>query len=606
MPENQNGAVKFFFTLAFLTATAVSRPSSPDRFLRSASTCLRSPVEPQEYEELRRPLPSDQLTPSCSHVLFRHSFANTINRPPFTTPYTPPSSCISPPWSYVVLDLRAASSGDQYDRISGLWLGGVELLRTSTAEPSPSGIFWNVRKDVSRYSSLFMRSDLNVTMMLENIVNDVYTGIYHINVTLIFYEFNPIASNLKISNRLGFVDSQKRDQTPADLIIPVCDGGNRGFWFMIENPRETYSKGIQIPSNTRQIVLELYVSFHGNDEFWYSNPPNSYIRTNNLTTGRGNGAYREVFVKIDGRYVGSEVPFPVIFTGGINPLFWEPVVAIGAFNLPSYDMDLTPFLGLLLDGKSHEFAFGVNDGISYWLVDANLHLWLDHGSSNVEAGSRLYDSPSRHMMRQEQLEQLDGSFKVEAEVSSEYDGWVRSSKGNLTTMVKSMFKVDSLVRFEKNGTYKRVEQRVKTERIVEVTSESGKPVNRVVHQRTYPLTVITSTLRGLTNDKDTYMLVTNVSHALNETHSDGEALIQVYSRQDSEGWMEVEDHNVLAGEASTKQSLSYIDEFSCYSRTIVAANGEIAQDSSSDSCTSSSFSELNTIEQLIITNVKSR
>jgi len=136
-----------------------------------------------------------------------------------------------------------------------------------------------------------------------------------------------------------------------------------------------------------------------------------------------------------------------------------------------------------------------------------------------------------------------------------------------------------------------------------VTSESGKPVNRVVHQRTYPLTVITSTLRGLTNDKDTYMLVTNVSHALNETHSDGEALIQVYSRQDSEGWMEVEDHNVLAGEASTKQSLSYIDEFSCYSRTIVAANGEIAQDSSSDSCTSSSFSELNTIEQLIITNV---
>ncbi|KAG7554205.1 Peptide-N4-(N-acetyl-beta-glucosaminyl)asparagine amidase A [Arabidopsis suecica] len=600
MPEiKQNGAVKFLITLAFLTATAFSLPSSPDRFLRSASTYLRSPDEPQEYEELRRPLPSDQLTPSCSHVLLRHSFANTINRPPFTTPYTPPSGCTSPPWSYVVLELQAASSGDQYDRISGLWLGGVELLRTSTAEPSPTGIFWNVRKDVSRYSSLFMRSDLNVTMMLENIVNDVYTGIYHINVTLIFYEFNPIASNFKVNgNRLGFVESQRRDQTPADLIIPVCDGGNRGFWFMIENPTETYSKRIQIPSNTRQIVLELYVSFHGNDEFWYSNPPNSYIRTNNLATGRGNGAYREVFVKIDGRYVGSEVPFPVIFTGGINPLFWEPVVAIGAFNLPSYDMDLTPFLGLLLDGKSHEFAFGVNDGISYWLVDANLHLWLDHESSNVEAGSRLYDSPSRHMTRQEEFEQLDGSFRVEAEVSSEYDGWVRSSKGNLTTMVKSMFKVGSLVRFEKNGTYKRDEQRVKTERIVEVTSESGKPVNRVVHQRTYPLTVITSTLRGLTNDKDTYMLVTNVSHALNETYSDGEALTQVYNKQDSEGWMEVEDHNVLAGEARTRQSLSCIDEFSCYSRTIFAANGEIAQDSSSDSCTSSSYSELITLSSL--------
>ncbi|XP_010452449.1 PREDICTED: peptide-N4-(N-acetyl-beta-glucosaminyl)asparagine amidase A-like [Camelina sativa] len=599
MPQiNQNDAVKFFFTLAFLTATAVSLPSSPDRFLRSASTYLRSPDESQEYKELRLPLPSDQLTPACSHVLLRHSFANTINGPPFTAPYTPPSGCTSPPWSYVVLDLCAASTGDQYDRISGLWLGGVEILRTSTAEPSPSGIFWNVRKDVSRYSSLFMRADLNVTMMLENIVNDVYTGIYHINVTLIFYEFNPIASNLKVDSRLGFVESQGSDQTSADLIIPVCDEGNRGFWFMIDNPAETYSKRIQIPSNTRRIVLELYVSFHGDDEFWYSNPPNSYIRTNNLATGRGNGAYREVFVKIDGRYVGSEVPVPVIFTGGINPLFWQPVVAIGAFNLPSYDMDLTPFLSLLLDGKSHEFALGVHDGISYWLVDANLHLWLDHGSSNVQAGSRFYDSPSRHMVRQEEFEQLDGSFRVEAEVHSEYDGWVSSSKDNLTTMVKSMFKVGSLVRFEGNGTYKRVEQRVKTKRIVEVTSESGKPVNRVVHQRTYPLTVITSTLRGLTNDKDTYTLVTNVSHALNETHSDGEALTQVFNRQDSEGWMEVEDHNVLAGEASTRQSLSYIDEFSCYSHTIVAANGEIAQDSSSDICTSSSSSEDNTLSSL--------
>ncbi|CAN8257096.1 unnamed protein product [Cochlearia groenlandica] len=587
---NQNDAVRFFIALAFLTVTIDSLPSSPDRFLKSALTSLRSTDEPQKYEDLTRPLPSDQLTPSCTHVLLRHSFADTINRPPFTAPYTPPSGCTSPPWSYVVLDLSAASSGDQYDRISGLWLGGVELLRTSTAEPNPTGIFWNVRKDVTKYSSLFMKSDLNVTMMLENIVNDVYTGIYHINVTLIFYESYPIASNSKINGRLRSVETKRRDQNPADMIIPVCARGNRGFWFMIENPVETYSKRIQIPSNTRRIVLELYVSFHGNDEFWYSNPPDTYIRTNKLATGRGNGAYREVFVKIDGSYVGSEVPFPVIFTGGINPLFWEPVVAIGAFNLPSYDMDLTPFLGLLLDGKPHEFELGVHDGISYWLVDANLHLWLDHGSSSVEAGSGLYASPSRHMVRQEQYEQLDGSFKVEAGVHSEFDGWVKSSEGNLTTNVKSMFRVENMVKFEKNGAYKIVEQRVETERIVEVTSESGKSVNRVVHQRTYPLTVITSTLRGLTNDKDMYLLVTNVSHALDERYSAGEVLTQVYNRQDSDGWMEVEDHNVLAGEASTSQSFSYVDEFSCYARTIVAANGEITKDISSDTCASSSSS----------------
>lgn len=449
----------------------------------------------------------------------------------------------------------------------------MELLRTSTAEPSPTGIFWKVRKDVTRYSSLFTRSDLNVTMMLENIVNDVYTGIYHINVTLDFYEFNPI----EILSR----------QSPADLIVPVS---NDGVWFMIENAEESYSNRIALPLNTRKIVLELYVSSHGNDEFWYSNPPDLYIETNKLAITRGNGAYREVVVKIDGRNVGSEVPFPVIFTGGINPLFWEPVVGIGAFNLPSYDIDLTPFLGMLLDGKDHEFALSVNNGISYWLVDANLHIWLDHESSSVEAGSGFYESPKRHMVRRELLEELDGSFKVEAEVRSEFDGWVKSSEGNLTTMVKSVFKVGSLVKFEKDGAYKRVEQRVESKRVVEVTNESGKQVNRVVHQRSYPRTVITSTLRGLSNDKDMYVLVTNVSQALNERYSVGEALTEVYNRQDSDGWMQVEDHNVLAGEARTRQSLRYIDEFGCYSRTVVAANGEIDQDSSSDKCPSSSSS----------------
>ncbi|CAN7004791.1 unnamed protein product [Brassica rapa subsp. trilocularis] len=571
---NQNGVVKFFTALAFLTATTVSLPSSPDRFLKSALTSLRSPALPQEYQELTLPSPSDHLTPSCSHLLLRHSFANTINKPPFTAPYTPPPpDCASPPWSRVVLDLRAASSGDQYDRISGLWLGGVELLRTSTAEPSPTGIFWKVRKDVTRYSSLFTRSDLNVTMMLENIVNDVYTGIYHINVTLDFYEFNPT----EIISR----------HFPADLIVPVS---NDGVWFMIENAEESYSNRIALPLNTRKIVLELYVSSHGNDEFWYSNPPDLYIETNKLAITRGNGAYREVVVKIDGRNVGSEVPFPVIFTGGINPLFWEPVVGIGAFNLPSYDIDLTPFLGMLLDGKAHEFALSVNNGISYWLVDANLHLWLDHGASSVEAGSGCYESPKRHMVRRELLEELDGSFKVEAEVRSEFDGWVKSSEGNLTTMVKSVFKVGSLVKFEKDGAYKRVEQRVESKRVVEVTTESGKRVDRVVHQRSYPRTVITSTLRGLSNDKDMYVLVTNVSQALNERYSVGEALTEVYNRQDSDGWMQVEDHNVLAGEATTRQSLRYIDEFGCYSRTVVAANGEIDQDSSSDKCPSSSSS----------------
>ena len=205
------------------------------------------------------------------------------------------------------------------------------------------------------------------------------------------------------------------DESPADLIIPISDDGERGFWFKVESEKDLHSRSIKIPRNSRRAVLELYVSFHGDDEFWYTNPPNSYITANGLKTGRGNGAYREVYVTIDGQVVGWEVPFPVIFTGGINPLFWEPVVAIGAFNLPSYDMDLTPFLGKLLDGKEHTFAIGVAQGISYWLVNANLHLWLDHESQVVTASHVVHPIPETIIERQEEFTGLDGEFEVEAE-----------------------------------------------------------------------------------------------------------------------------------------------------------------------------------------------
>ncbi|KAG6387291.1 hypothetical protein SASPL_152478 [Salvia splendens] len=44
---------------------------------------------------------------------------------------------------------------------------------------------------------------------------------------------------------------------------------------------------------------------------------------------------------------------------------------------PTYDVEITPFLGKLLDSKSHSFGFSVTKGLNFWFVDANLYLWLD-------------------------------------------------------------------------------------------------------------------------------------------------------------------------------------------------------------------------------------
>lgn len=251
----------------------------------------------------------------------------------------------------MLLQFNASCKGEQYDRIAAVWLDGAELLRTSTAEPNDDGIFWTVTKDVTKYTSILVKENITLSVMLENLVNDIFTGVYHVNVTFLYYDAknvtgiqlnnyvdNPIS--LGLSN-LG--SSLGSDDRPADLILPISASGDDGLWFRIESELELYGQKVVIPRNTYKAVMEIYVSFHGNDEFWYSNPSDSYIQMNNLTTKRGHGAYREVLLKIDENLVGSLVPFPVVFTGGINPLFWQPVVSIGAFDLPSYDVDLTPF-----------------------------------------------------------------------------------------------------------------------------------------------------------------------------------------------------------------------------------------------------------------------
>ena len=67
--------------------------------------------------------------------------------------------------------------------------------------------------------------------------------------------------------------------TPADLIIPFSRNLplNDGLWFEIESSTDIALSEFKIPQNAYRAVLEVYVSFHENDEFWYSNFYNEYI-----------------------------------------------------------------------------------------------------------------------------------------------------------------------------------------------------------------------------------------------------------------------------------------------------------------------------------------
>lgn len=72
--------------------------------------------------------------------------------------------------------------------------------------------------------------------------------------------------------------------------------------------------------------MEVFVSGHSDDEFWYFNAPNEIAKS--LGTYPG-GSYKELQVFINDEIVSIDPVFPTIYTGGMNPLLWRPVVAIG-------------------------------------------------------------------------------------------------------------------------------------------------------------------------------------------------------------------------------------------------------------------------------------
>ncbi|MFS7961119.1 putative peptide-N(4)-(N-acetyl-beta-glucosaminyl)asparagine amidase [Helianthus anomalus] len=587
----------------FFTKPIQSSPS-PLHFLKLTT----NDTTPKQYFQLTHPLPTDNVTPSCSVNLLSHTFSNTTNSSSVTANYTtPPDTCN---WSIAVLQFQAECKNEQYDRIAGIWIDGVELLRTSTAQPTENGSFWNVRKDVSRYSSVISQSNLTLTVMLQNLVNDDFTGVYDVNITLLFYSTSvrvplSIVSEIHTSPSSRKLISVENDQEfgdelysnlalqllypynkPADSIVPISASGgvNESFWFRIEDEFDVKTQKVQISNKTYKAVLELYVSFHGNDESWYMNPSDSYVETNHLSTGQAHGAYREVLVTIDGKLVGAVVPFPVISTRGINRLFWDPVVSIGAFNLPSYDIDLTPFLGLLLDDKNHTFGIKIADGISFWLVDANLHLWFDK-SNVVKAKTLKSKVPTMEVQRSTEFELLDGEFEIQGERESKVTGWVYSSAGNLQTQCTEKIKFKSKLKYKDQGMKKELDQKYKRKTRIKITNEVGKVIDSLEVKFKYPLKISIETKPGL--DIDTSVMTTKVVQERSERFYGGKELMVLSHKQNCTGLVVVvKGSSVLSGSAETQQNYNYNNGRGCYSRMVDVVGGVVVGDDTSSICVS--------------------
>lgn len=286
------------------------------------------------------------------------------------------------------MNFTVTSQGRQFDRLALMYLGDTEVWRTSTAEPTPApGIRWEYYKDMTQYL-YFWKTPQKVIFDLGNLVDDTYTGSFNTTLTATFFSS----------------DVETEAAPPSDLIIPISKrNSSADAVSQFTVPKDNATNTIDFPRNARRAVFSVSACGQADEEFWWSNVMQSDTLAFNESGGGewpGWSPFREVQVLIDGEVAGVQWPFPVIFTGGVVPGLHRPVAGIDAFDLREHEIDITPFLPLLCDGKEHTFTIRIagldDDGKSTaeltetvndsWYVTGKIFVWLDEDEDSITTG----------------------------------------------------------------------------------------------------------------------------------------------------------------------------------------------------------------------------
>ena len=396
-----------------------------------------------DYQDPLTALPpvSRPPTPHCTVTAMQHVFANSYGQP-YVGTLTPPAECAGP-WTKVVLSWTGKSQGRQYDRLAGLWIGGAEVLRTSTPEPDPSGITWSFDRDITEFSPLLHQSQPFV-VDLGNVVNDTYTGPYDITVTVTYYQ----------------ADRAHPAPRQADTVLPLAADATKPGWQDLADGKN-YTAQVTVPANTAKLTAEIYARGGGCEEFWWSNVPDSLVQANPSAGLCGGGAYREVEVTVDGKPAGVVSPYSVIYTGGVAPMLWRPISAIDAIDTLPYTIDLSPFIGLLTDGRPHTVRLIPPKGIvDLWTLGANLFATTDPHVKRV-TGALLQDNvPAADVRTTTNGTGLDNKIVTHVQRSWRTAGVLHTSAGIVPVNSTGQWTFDNTTTLADSAAKQTTDQRV--------------------------------------------------------------------------------------------------------------------------------------------------
>ena len=514
------------------------------------------------------------LTKPCTVELFQNlEFADFS---PKTFSYTPPSGCHGP-WSKVVFTADfTVTEGRQFDRTAQFFIDNVNIFYGTTAEPrstlSPS---WHVERDVTELSAIF-KSAQTGEANLGNLVNSTYTGLIYANAALEFYPAGFLAPAAAV----------------PDVVVPLPDQSNAAT---LNTSASELTQEVTLPTNTERLYLDVIAQSQSGDEQWFLCVPNDVA---NELQSCGSTGFRETEISIDGQPAGVAPVYPWIYTGGIDPYLWAPIPGLQTLNFKPYRVDLTPFAAVFSDGKPHALALSVYNADSYFLVDATLLAFLDHGSSAVKGGllgNTLSAAPNPVITENLQTATdgtISGTVSVTSARSFSISGYVQTSHGRIQTTVEQQVNFSNSQQFVVAAA-QYVQNLIQSNTVQSKTiTRDGFLVTEDDKQFSYPFTF------DLTENFNADGSITepNVSdQKYLETETQKIFGIPVYKKtisnevasQDTDTIGIVNGNYSLTGHTGQKSSQTYFTKDSlglCYSETLTAANSALTAYSYGNGC----------------------
>jgi hypothetical protein len=411
------------------------------------------------------------LTRPCTVTLFSNLQFADFNPKTFT--YTPPAACPGP-WAKVVLEGDfSVTAGRQFDRTAMIDIGHVNVYFGTTQEPSSTvSPTWHVERDLTDYSPLFAIAQAG-DVDIGNLVNGTFTGVISGSADLQLY---PAAA---------FAPAPRT----ADLVLPLSDAP--GGAVLLPPTASTLAATFSLPANVERAYLDVITQSQHNDEFWYTCVPDNVASE---LASCGGTAFREGEISVDGGPAGVAPVYPWIFTGGIDPLLWRPIPGIQTLSFPPYRVDLTPFAGLLSNGKPHQVGLSVFNSNDYFQVTATLLLYLDAGSRRVTGAvtENTIGTGPVPSVKEALTTAADGTITGTVTTTSARQftvaGFVNTSHGQVVTRVNQELGFSNVQQFQVSAA-QFVQDITQTTTIASGTqTRTGGHVRFAATQLSYPLT----------------------------------------------------------------------------------------------------------------------